>query len=267
MTIEEALEKLPEGEKNELRIEENTQEKIVDSSVVSALKTYPLAIHNMKKKNKDPFTPNIVSELAEFIRFDIRFDRGLCAHIGGIPRSEIPRVIGEQNPTLKSLLEETDLKESIPDPFFITDYSHYKIFPVSLERETGLEYYHFVNFEKSASTRFVIPNIQFMSLFIENGQDLRDYATITAELRNKPIFSATLKPFGNQYILDKEFEPFNSRDLKNFHDAYKDYKDREVSPMINQVKNLIKIINEPEYATEKLYRYLKQHNPQLIFHS
>lgn len=270
MAIDDALKKL-EGSTADKpaasKVEEADPTSRNYSNLFDVVRQYPAAIREYSKgkllKKFDASAVAAIEKVADFIRFNNRF----TVNFGKVSRDEAVRVLSGLSPDLKSLLEGTDLRTAIPEPFQIT--SDYYKFPVRLS-EFGIELEQLRNFQYLTRMNIVIPNLEFLSLFIKDGEKLRQYANIRGR---KEDFIAKIVPTWFEDF-KSEFqgaEPFSTEDLKKYKDTFNDDNIADIILETRKLyENIRRCANRESYERrtalgEYLSGELKEHNPQLVY--
>lgn len=236
------------------------QEAMSDNSTVYA----PLT-------NKGTYTPKFYFDEKKIELFHefIRFKDKCSVVITGINKNQIIQLVKEKNPSLIYLLEKTDLGEELkfPEKWQMTElYSYIKNQYLIETLQDVLPYKDIVDFENASKSIVGVPDLDYLSLFIKEGEKLRKYsqhAKNTIKLE-KPLIII----HGNRLMLNFDKKIFNSDNLKRFCE---ETGITEIKEMINEIYNLNTVLEhyrrleDVESAKKALFERLQTNTPSLIY--
>jgi hypothetical protein len=269
MPIDEGLNQLPETKVKDIK---TTQTKTVSNTeeINSILKSYIQDISNYEHKkyiDKILDTP-IITQFVEYLRFKEDFTPTFV----DIPREKFFEVVYVKNEKIKYLLENTNIREIVPEKISLDDIKNNKtMYNLKETHEVLKELY---DFEEKGNNLFMIPDPGFLSLFIEDGEKFRDYlksATILKSTSHK-ILTIDPRDYSTDYTttsdLDIQHNLFNLDLLVEFCSKE---NVSEISNMINQVNNLkedLKFVGSYKKIStyrNNLLKKLEIYNPKLIY--
>jgi len=246
------------GELEETEGEKEEEKPVVDkdyTDVFQILESFPQTIHN--KLTKQSFTPGFNVDFVKKFSKYIKFGQSLDVHIK-VPKKELIEIINTLSTSLACLLAETDLGDYIPPVFFPASVDAYKKIPDYLNMKNTLDNNGLRSFVETATRYFVVDSLEFLSLFIIEGEKLRKYA----EVVKSPNVNYISIDGSKLYVNYKE--PFHINALKKFYD---ETGIREIRDMISEVEGLIKQMrsysSEAYDAKKELFSRLQQYNPDL----
>jgi len=205
----------------------------------------------------------------------IRFDETLSGVIAPVPKSQVMEIFLNCCPAhIKQLMEHTDLKEYLEKLPSTVDVhkidSDYNI-PGWMKIVESLGRKHFFVFEHCAQS-FRILDLNQLSLFIAEGEKLRDYARFTGH-QDKVILDLTDASFGMHF----DFGQFNAEALLAFCQATGTKKIKKtLDDACTLLKDLQKLYEEAremtmgagssakDGITSYLFERLQKYNPELV---
>ena len=268
--IDKALERLDGGE---TKADKKRHVDPVDSELVGILGLYPKMLSQCFGLN---YNITFATMCAEYIRFTKNCE---------ITFLDVPKekVIGfmREDPNLELLLSSTDFNKLVPEWL--------QIGGARQEDRIIDNLFHLADIPaliNAAKANFCIWNLEFMSLFIEEGKKLRAYAskvvrddsqkfgnTCSGMDRGKilgwhghrsPIFTVTPK----DVRVNLDFKPFDPKDLRLFYEIT---GIKDVSGMVEQVYELYNEMREwastdsKSMPRERLFCRLEKYSPSLVY--
>lgn len=222
-------------------------------------------------------------DIEKIIAFEkwIKFNEDCELTIAPIPRNELVELLGKYDPGFKELMETSDMYEFIDDPCNICGKKQYE----KLKELTNIQQVitdHDIARFNARGQLIIIPDLEYMSIFVKEGEKLRRYAQGIKENYN---LLAIIKIDGTDIQIEPNFKPFSTRAMAEFckRTGIKEVKGmvREVSELITaayECKNLHQEKNEDdaEFLEEDaalrigmlkfyLFSKLNEYHPELCY--
>ncbi len=217
------------------------------------------------------FVENEKDYLFDYIKFDQELSLKVAKEM---TRQELVDLLIANDGGLKPILENTDIACYIPEKFNILSEHVGRSMPAFLEAKELLNYENLKKLEQFSTNHFIIPDLKFISYFIEEGEKLRTYfESCSQDLGQKPFLLET------NYLKNSvqcNFNIFTKSWLKDFYEKtgirqIKKMMDEiiEISILANNTidyvgtygkRNKSRAIND---LKNKLYLKLKKYHPEL----
>ncbi len=162
MPIDSALEQLPDGEKPK------AEDAILKDEAFMIFREYPSMLKEFAKNDLRKFNLEYVSAFSKFMRFSPQ----LHIIFPSIPKDEIIKIATRGDPSLERTLRGTDLGSGLPENLFVIGWINKSKIPEFF----GVD--NLYNLCSLSNSCFLIPDLKFLSLFMENGALVRDYARL-----------------------------------------------------------------------------------------
>ncbi len=256
-TFDEALEDLPVGK---VKKEEKKKDEVVNTGVTDVLRTYPGEFADWYKRTFNVVTPFSINAFEDIIEW-MRFDNNLGVRFVPISKDRVLEMLDKKAPDLGYLARHTDIGDLIQDPFDLENIAQYNI-PKFLDLDLVLPSSDIRMIKHLTYTYFLIPNYNFLSLFISEGEKFRKYVKSTKDVTGDPLF--VVRGISTEYRKELIDTLFTAESLRKFS------KDSGVAEIKGMIKDLLEIDAElkediaPNDKKSRLYERLKQHNPQLV---
>ncbi len=191
MPIDDALEELKESEKGKKKKEEKKEEQKREPESVSAadatssyyqkpwhegvMKSYIYAINKFGKIN------NFDASVLELYAPWIRLANNLSSKIIPVPKKRMIEIFKSRcAKETKELLENSDLneflEEEVKDPFYTYFDEGYERIPDWMKFKETVGYDQLKLFKEKLSYTVFVPDLTYMSIFVKDGDVLREYA-------------------------------------------------------------------------------------------
>ncbi len=214
----------------------------------------------LEKETRDNYGGTIhASELKQCAGF-VRFTPQGNLVFGPMPRDVVITMVYEKDKTLGELLKKTDLGEFIREPFYLTKKEHYESIPAVISIKEHLKITTAEQIETKSKNYLIIPDFDFLSLFVEEGETLRNYGRVIKT-------SLPLMKFNEKMVASKE-HVFTANALKKFFD---ETGTRELKKMVEHVMDFEKAIEpytrwQPDNMSVRtvLMQRLQKYHPDLI---
>jgi hypothetical protein len=252
MPLDEDLEKIkgngtpaPEGE-------QGLQE--VSSSEENLIALYVKKMNDIVPNDRYKFSPAVVLRYVKYIRFQSHMKPRII-----VPKKEIYPLIPDEDKRM--LLKETDLGESVPEFLDLTDSNAYNNLPDILELERELDQFELLRFASAGNKLFVIPNMQFASMFVQLGDHVKKYAETCLPQRQGLFAYFIDQGMKNAHIADNDF--FDAKKLAKF---VKETGFKHVKKLMESVEGLIHSLRSEDghwQIRENLYSRLCRYTPSL----
>lgn len=234
----------------------------IDMDVVGVFTKYPSTLVQACQTHCWPI---FVPEYPALFHKWMRFDRELAVKFKEVPRDNVIAIITAIDEKQKYLLQETDLKDYLSDPFLVDRLEFYLTVPPFLNLQQILGFSNIQGFLERTQLFFTIPNLTFASLFIEEGEKLRQYAQSTDK---DNAFS--LKLFRDSPLQYQVADPFTIEALTRFSEktGIKELKAmvEQVLGLASEIENYRELPSAASAASDlrgKLYRRLQKYHPEL----
>ena len=211
MPIDDALKDM-DGEKKKKKQESASTAFDMDEIIISHIDKANEFIDEAEKESGTKEEIKLdKNQILPFTKW-IKFTYGCKLDIMPIPRKEMLEILSEQDSDFKELLEVSDMSKYLGDSVVITNFDVYN----KISEFTDIS--KIIDFEQIKSflgwgTKIIIPGLDYLSLFIKEGETLRRYAQETGKAPKKKYIIDVEE---NLLLLDKEFKPFDSKSLANF---------------------------------------------------
>lgn len=226
--------------------------KINAAELDSIMKKYILSLTLYAKKRS---LKNFDIDTIELYTPWIRFKEGCNSVIGPVPRKYAFEILKAKDQELADFLEK--FEKHFPTSMLVTEKESYEKLPKWIdigELQDMLGYKDIVSFEKLGAT-LIIPDLNYLSLFIEKGQILRDYL---AEIKYVGKKKNILLMYGNHFEL-------NCEELDITH-----VKDKATRQVIYRINNIQEELVEAQAKSiipavrHALYCNVQTHTPELV---
>lgn len=284
MPIDDALEDIDDGKGKKQRRQKNINIKIDMAEIISKhIDKVNELIYETEEEIDEEIGTDEESEKTEGeeMRLDkdqiltfakwIKFTYGCKLDIMPIPRKEMLGLLSEQDSDFKELLEVSDMSKYLDDPVNITNRDAYS----KISEFTDIS--KIIDFEQIKSflawgAKVIISDLDYLSLFIKEGETLRRYAEITGKAPKKKYIIDVEE--GGLLLLDTEFKPFDSKTLAQF---CKKTGINEVHEMVRETTDLLEFFRQnysedktsmdKEYVSKvrnELFDRLRKYHPDLV---
>lgn len=221
-------------------------------------------------------------DIEKIIAFEkwIKFNEDCELTIAPIPRNELVELLGKYDPGFKELMETSDMYEFIDDPCNICVKKQYEKLKELTNIQQVITDHNIAGFNAQGQL-IIIPDLEYMSIFIKEGEKLRKYAQ---GIKENYTLHAIIKIDGIDIQIEPNFKPFSTRAMAEFckRTGTKEVKGmvREVSELITaayELKNLHQEKNEDDEFLEKdaavrigllkfyLFSKLNEYHPELCY--
>jgi hypothetical protein len=258
MPIDEGLKNLPKSEQGDIF---KKPEEVIESTydVKEMMDSY---IDSMSE-GRD-FNKHIVKNFTDYIRFG----KGLEPIILPIPKEEFLKIISKDSPDLQYVVDHTDIINNIPD-FINIETTYNDLFYDTDLCDTGDDLEYVKEFNEDGKNIFIIPNIEFLSLFLEHGAKLRKYQEVTKIDNDGDILKITTNQ-DKRLELELPYQMFQVKHLKKFCEETKITK---ITDLTNELKKLKEYVENTsiEYKGElsklksNLFERLQKYSPDMIY--
>lgn len=166
----------------------------IDEEVVSILRAYPEKHSHMASADGSSWSyifHNCYGSNVEIYAPHFRFDARGGVHIAPMQRSDVLEILRQRDPNLHKILSQPSMIEYIPEGFVPTKDESYTTVTKSLGLETALSRQDVSTLESQSRQRWIIPDLETLSLFIQHGAELRAYAQANDIAREGDFYKRT----------------------------------------------------------------------------
>ncbi len=225
-----------------------------------------------KMKGVKQFDPSLVKPYCPHLCFGSKLEAG----VRDLSRQEYLGILKDTSPDLWNLLNSSDLKEGLPE-YGIDIYSEssFKDVPqaIGIIAEPGREAMQ--SLQESTRNIKIIPDMKFLSLFMERGQEFRDYLSKSNFSESGELF-VYCKQLTTGPAYGRSFP--NSKTEKNIPDStslfspdkllhyIQETGSKEIRGMMQEYEEIIKYLkggNAGGGKMKPMYDCLKKANPGL----
>ena len=240
-----------------------------------AMKSYIAALN----KNNDShmkFDASVIELYAPWIKFDIT----LSSKITAVPKKRMIEVFKSRcSKETKELLESSDLNELLEEQilsnFFVTADNYYESFPDWMKFKETVGYFDLKIFEKLQYV-VLVPDLDYLSIFIKDGAVLREYAKTYHQQYQKTNKTSNIIEIDiNAFIQTSNVWAdtlFSPELLAKF---CKETGIKNIKSMVYEVDSILKKAHELMNASPRdlrevenfrmhLYEKAKKYNPDLV---
>lgn len=216
------------------------------------MRPYLKALHNRYIS----FDDEKMSAFAKCMRFNENFETVLKP----IPQKELAELISRQDPEFKELAEVSNAAEYIDNPCDITCRKNYEKLNFVTKMNEIIDFEQIKIFGVLGRT-VIIPNLDYLSMFIKEEEKLRRYAK---EIKEEYQTGAILTITNLKITVDPELS-FNTSTLIDFCRLT---GINDIKNMIDEVYDLfqgIQKINNAPKLRQYLFKRIKKYYPELCY--
>lgn len=210
----------------------------------------------------------------------IRLDDGLRSKICPIPKKRTIEIFKDKcTSDIKELIDNSDfdelLEKEIEDPFIVHKFESYEKIPNALRFKETMGLYSADVFNTTLGHDLVIPDLNYMSLFVEDGETLREYAKMFYKSHKRPTWSNLVSIPHNGYMQTDLAVTvlFDTESLAKF---CKTTGIKKVGGMVHEVEEILQKANElskahmqnpndiQKFRQEYLFKKLLKYNKDLV---
>jgi hypothetical protein len=289
MPIDDALEDLKKADKDKGKEKKKKEEKKKPEPAPEkkpdyltpwhedVMKPYLGALESRAKDmHDDKFDLSVVKLYAPWIRLDDELRSKICP----IPKKRVIELFKERcESSVGELMENSDfdelLEKELEDPFFVHESEFYVNIPNALRFKETMGLYSADVFNTKLGYDLVIPDLNYLSLFVEDGATLREYAKMFYKSHKRPTWSNLVSISQDNRFMQTDLTNTVLFDTESLAKFCKSTGTKKISGAVREAEEIMQQMAElsnahmqnshdiQRFRQEYLFKKLIKYNPDL----